>query len=1257
MLSNEKLYSMFVDCVLNNSDAIAIIDGENKISYKEAEKVIDRIAHKISSLNVQNTLGIYIESSKDLIYSVWGAIAADISYIPLAVEYPDLRIKYIIENSGLKSIITTNKMKAKIEEIASKEIEILTIEDILDKEDDFKITRKNIFYKNDKTYIIFTSGSTGAPKGVSISPGNIINQLNWLKRKKYLNAETRIIQKTPIGFDAAQWEVLALAAGSCIVVGCVDIYRNVDLLIEYIIKYNVNTIQCVPTLLSNLVLEDKFKSCSSLNKIFSGGEKLTVDLTKKIFKSLPKINLINLYGPTETTINATYFEVNLDSLPEDNNYIIPLGKPVDNVECIILNENLIEVKLGEIGELYIGGSQNSKGYLNRDDLTNERFIKKNSGNSYYKTGDLCLLNDQGDLIFKGRIDNQVKIRGYRVELDEVNASIESHPWVKSSATTVINNNNNDFLISFVELNHREAALMDSSSADDHHRSKKNKTQVKAQLSNNSVRFFNSFDYKVTNTNEILRKKIFSRKNYRYYDGNDISYNDIKELIEDWTEKLYYKQLHENKSKFSISSDFIYKVLEWLSAFNSKERLLYKYAYASPGALYATQIYLEFHNIEGFIDGVYYYNQIDRTLHKVGNLSESNKTDLVFHFVGNEDAIRTVYKNNIKEVLEIETGHILGSLNYLINDYGIGLKPVNKIENFIELIGLNENYYYINSFKLVDSQEKWMPSIELLVQETSQESSLFSNKLLHFKNEKFEELDCNKKIEKKDVIAINQSTYERSKFGISILSREDDKVLSYISLGLALDLLQRNNLNFGFMSSGYSSKSNNNLTSTFKLFEMLDELGIDHAPTYFCLGGKISSSQLSHEGMNEDAVHMEGPAEIIKKEISNFLPKYMIPNQIIVVKKLPTNPSGKVSHKDLYQISEYNEIAFNKPYQEPRTETELWLADLWGKLLNLEKISALDDFFLLGGNSLNVIKMIAMIQRELNVELKAQNVFQYSSLNLLANFIDDIKVNSINEQYSRIINMNSSPKDITETIVCWPGLGGYPLKMKNLASYTDKSFMAIQSYGLNSNEKPYETINEMALADIKELEKLAIDTPLSLWGYSFGAKIAFEVATILEKKNKKINELVLICPGNPLINDLEEESLEFSFKNKRFVAVLLSVFFGKIDIEMTVDCILKVDCVSDFNEYVYNKINGIDLNIIERITYLIFKTYQFDYKFEDISKGDIGFPIKIIKAKGDDYSFVEILNNIYGNNISMVDFECDHYSILNQSNAKKLVSLI
>ncbi|PWB15055.1 hypothetical protein DCO44_06950, partial [Acinetobacter sp. AM] len=711
----------------------------------------------------------------------------------------------------------------------------------------------------------------------------------------------------------------------------------------------------------------------------------------------------------------------------------------------------------------------------------------------------------------------------------------------------------------------------------------------------------------------------------------------------------------SSSKPIFNLVFLNKILYWLSAFNSEERLLYKYSYASPGALYATQIYLEINKIQGLSDGYYYFNQIEKTLHKVADCEPKSQTFLNFHFIGDQSAIKNVYQNNVKEVLEIETGHLVGSIDALVNKSQYALKPIPLFENLIKKFDLNENHYYIRSFKLVDLDDKWIPNIELLIQENN--SASMPSKITWIRKKQIKKFKCDLKIEKNDVIAINQSTYERSMLGISIISRETDPVLAYIALGIGLDVIQRNDLKLGFMSSGYSSKSDNNLPSTFKLYEILKKIGVDPAPTYFCVGGKISQSQIEHEGMNEDSVHIDGPAEIIKNEISKFLPKYMIPNQIIVVKKLPLNPSGKVSYKDLYTLDEYSEISLNKPYKMPSTETEIHLSNLWSKLLNIENVSALDDFFQIGGNSLNVIKMITHIYNDFQIKIKAQDIFQYSSLNILAKFIDEKRDNKEDISSSRVIYMNSSPKDLTNTVICWPGLGGYPLKMKNLAKYSDKKFIAIQSYGLNADEKPYKTINDMALADIMELEKLEIDTPLSLWGYSFGAKIAFEVATILEKKNKKINELVLICPGNPLLDDFEDELLEFNFKNKRFVAVLLSVFFGKIDINMTLDCIDKVNNINEFNDYVYEKLDGLELSVIERITNLILKTYQFDYKFENISKGDIGFPIKIIKAKGDDYTFINTLHNAYRDNISMIDFDSDHYNILNQNNAKKLVNLI
>jgi len=356
-----------------------------------------------------------------------------------------------------------------------------------------------------------------------------------------------------MSFDAAQWEILAPAFGGRVVMGAPGIYRDPKRLIETITKHEVTTLQCVPTLLQALLDTEEFRICTSLRRVFSGGESLSRQLARQVTDELPWVSLVNLYGPTECTINATSYLVDPDAIGEGAG-TIPIGVPVDNIQCFILDEDLAPADIGETGELYIGGAQLARGYLHQLEMTDQRFVQSPfvPTERLYKTGDLAYWNPDGTIQFSGRADNQIKLRGYRVELDEIALAIQEHTWVRRAAAIVTDDARTGFqnLVAGIELNQKEAAVMDQGSHGSHHQSKASKFQVKAQLSNPGLREPNELagrrvvDLPGKEPSVIQRREAFARKTYRFYEGEKVSRADIRELLAQRPVSSFSRRLDE-----------------------------------------------------------------------------------------------------------------------------------------------------------------------------------------------------------------------------------------------------------------------------------------------------------------------------------------------------------------------------------------------------------------------------------------------------------------------------------------------------------------------------------------------------------------------------------------------------------------------------------------------------------------------------------------------------------------------------------------
>jgi hypothetical protein len=316
------------------------------------------------------------------------------------------------------------------------------------------------------------------------------------------------------------------------------------------------------------------------------------------------------------------------------------------------------------------------------------------------------------------------------------------------------------------------------------------------------------------------------------------------------------------------------------------------------------------------------------------------------------------------------------------------------------------------------------------------------------------------IQRRHVIAINQAVYDRAAFGVSVISRTRHGWRRYIDLGRTLHRLSMNDRSLGFMSSGYSSHGGDDLPSARVIDGILRDAGRPTGPSYFFLGGRVSDGQRRHEGMNEDVVHMRGPAEMIRDDLANFLPDYMIPNKVVVLDALPTTANGKIDVKALAASDAITADASDRPFVAPRSTTERRIADLWKRAMKRDTVSAQDDFFATGGNSLIAVTLINRINREFGLALPLQVLFESPTIEGLARRVDGADASA-----SRLVPLRA---DGTGTpIFCWPGLGGYTINLRPLAgATTERPFYGVQTYGVNAGEEPYPTIRQMAAEDVR-----------------------------------------------------------------------------------------------------------------------------------------------------------------------------------------------
>ncbi len=409
-------------------DAVAIVADGQALSYRELNRRANQLAHYLQALGVRpdTLVGLCVERSLDMVVGLLGILKAGGAYVPLDPGYPEERLAFMLRDARAPVLLTQQKLAERLSEQAAQVICLDADAELLGRqradEPAIAATAANL------AYVIYTSGSTGQPKGVQITHGSLLNLVCWHQDTFAVTAADRATQLASPAFDATGWELWPyLSAGASVYLPDEQTRVTPHLLRDWLLEQQI-TMTFLPTLLAEQVMALEWPRTSSLRFLLTGADKLQ----RYPAPGLPFV-VVNNYGPTEATVVATSGLVPPLAHPDGPPSI---GRPIANTEVYLLDERLQPVPAGMPGELYIGGAGLAVGYLNRPELTAEKFIchpfSSEPGARLYRTGDLARWLPDGQLAFLGRVDHQIKIRGYRIEPNEIVAALNRHPAVQNS---------------------------------------------------------------------------------------------------------------------------------------------------------------------------------------------------------------------------------------------------------------------------------------------------------------------------------------------------------------------------------------------------------------------------------------------------------------------------------------------------------------------------------------------------------------------------------------------------------------------------------------------------------------------------------------------------------------------------------------------------------------------------------------------------------------------------------------------------------
>lgn len=430
------LHKLFEKQAAATPNAMAVHAKDARLTYHMLDQQANQLAHYLRARGVgpEVLVGINMQRSVEVVVAMLGVLKAGGAYVPLDPTYPQNRLAFMVADAGAPIVLTHQHVTS---QFGDQPVQLIDLNQEWE-----AITQESVdapdttVRPEHPAYVIYTSGSTGNPKGVVIPHSAICNYTQWSQRAYPLYASDRVLQKTALSFDVSVAEFYpTLLVGAQLVMAEPDALMDGAYLAKAIREWQITTLYMVPSVLQLLVEQPDLAECNSLRWVFSSGEALSSDLATRAHERLG-VPINNLYGPTETTIHATF----RDYVGVDSNIIVSIGCPMDNLYTYVLDTDGQLMPIGIPGELYIGGKGLAREYRNRPELTAERFVPDpfsgEQGARMYRTGDLVHWQEDGTLAFLKRIDHQVKLRGYRIELGEIESVLHQHQRIQQAIVLV-----------------------------------------------------------------------------------------------------------------------------------------------------------------------------------------------------------------------------------------------------------------------------------------------------------------------------------------------------------------------------------------------------------------------------------------------------------------------------------------------------------------------------------------------------------------------------------------------------------------------------------------------------------------------------------------------------------------------------------------------------------------------------------------------------------------------------------------------------
>jgi amino acid adenylation domain-containing protein len=456
--SESCMQELFEQQVETRPEAVALVSQEGRLTYSEVNARANQLAHYLRKRGVtaDTRVGVCIDRSTAMIVALVGILKAGGAYVPLDPNYPEARLRFMLADARITLLVT---QRSQLADLPPNSAEVICVDDVETVGRERDENPELITTPEKLAYVIYTSGSTGQPKGVAVSHRSVVRLVRNTNYAMF-SANEVFFQGCTVSFDVSVFEIwgsLLNGASLALAPGGVPSLREWGQAIK---DYGVTTLWLTAGLF-HLMVDEHLEDLRGVRQFLAGGDILSVPHVRKVFKELPGCLMINGYGPTEnTTFTCCYTVSDLAQV----NGSVPIGRPISNTTAYVLDAHMNPQPIGVPGELYTGGDGVARGYLERPELTAERFVpdpfSSEPGARLYKTGDLARYRNNGDIEFIGRIDNQVKVRGFRIELGEIEAALAEHRAVREAAVVACKDRGDKHLAAYLVPDENQTLLVD-----------------------------------------------------------------------------------------------------------------------------------------------------------------------------------------------------------------------------------------------------------------------------------------------------------------------------------------------------------------------------------------------------------------------------------------------------------------------------------------------------------------------------------------------------------------------------------------------------------------------------------------------------------------------------------------------------------------------------------------------------------------------------------------------------------------------------